>query len=192
ISLVPTGEEHFVAKISEILCEGCGICVGTCPLNAIDLKHVKQEQINTQIRALLSMKETSKPLVLAICCSECGHAAVDSSSVARINYPASVRVMTVPCTGIIQVHNMLEAFKAGAQGVMIIGCKEDGCQYDMGSQIAKRKVEFAKLILKDIGIEPERLEMFNMIFAEGRKFAETAREMVNKIEKLGPIKLYEI
>lgn len=192
ISLVPKGEKHFVAQVSDIICEGCGICVGTCPLNAIELRHSKPNQMAAQMKALLSVNGTSKPLILAICCSECGHTAVDSSGMAMMAYPANVRVMKVPCTGILQVHQLLEAFKAGAQGVMVVGCKTDGCHYEVGSQIAMKKVELAKLLLKEYGVEPDRLEMFNMVFIEGDKFAEAARMMTERIEKLGPLQLSEL
>jgi heterodisulfide reductase subunit A len=189
ISLEPTNEGHFVARVSDLLCEGCGVCVGTCPLNAIELKHSRPNQMLAQMKALMSVNGTSKPLVLAICCSECGHTAVDSSGMAMMRYPANVRVMKVPCTGILQVHQFLEAFKAGAQGVMVVGCKSDGCHYEVGSQKAEKKVELARMLLKEYGIEPERLEMFNMVFIEGNKFAEAAQTMTERLEKLGPLQL---
>jgi len=189
ISLVPTTEDHFVAKISDLLCEGCGICVGTCPLNAIELRHFKPDQMQAQMRGLMSVNGTSKPLVLAICCLECGHTAVDSSGMAMMQYPANVRVMKVPCTGILQVHQFLEAFKAGAQGVMIVGCKSEGCHYEVGVQKAEKKVDLAKRLLKEYGVEPERLKMFNMVYIEGDKFAEAARTMTERLEKLGQLQL---
>jgi len=189
ISLEPTSEDHLVARISDLLCEGCGICVGTCPLNAIELRHSRPNQMLAQMKALMSVNGTSKPLVLVICCSECGHTAVDSSGMAMMQYPANVRVMKVPCTGILQVHQFLEAFKAGAQGVMVVGCKSDGCHYEVGSQKAEKKVELARILLKEYGIEPERLKMFNMVFIEGNKFAEAAQTMTERLEKLGSLQL---
>ena len=189
ISLVPTTEEHFVAQVNDLLCEGCGVCVGTCPLNAIELRHSRPNQMLAQMEALMSVNGTSKPLVLAICCSECGHTAVDSSGMAMMQYPANVRVMKVPCTGILQVHQFLEAFKAGAQGVMVVGCKSDGCHYEVGSAKAEKKVELARILLKEYGIEPERLEMFNMVFIEGDKFAEASQTMTKRLEKLGSLQL---
>ena len=137
----------------------------------------------------MSVNGTSKPLVLAICCSECGHTAVDSSGMAMMQYPANVRVMKVPCTGILRVQQFLEAFKVGAQGVMIVGCKTDGCHYEVGSPKTQKKVTLAKTLLKEFGIEPERLEMFNLVYIEGDKFAEAARMMTERIEKLGPLQL---
>ncbi|MEM2419980.1 MAG: hydrogenase iron-sulfur subunit [Candidatus Bathyarchaeia archaeon] len=189
ISLIPKGDGHFVARVSELLCEGCGVCVGTCPAGAIELSHLRSKQIAAQIKALLSVNGTSKPLILAITCSECGHAAVDSSGMAMMSYPANVRVLKVPCTGVVQVQHILEAFKAGAQGVMIVGCKPDGCHYEVGSQKAQRKVELAKMLLAAYGIEPERLEMFNLVYIEGDKFAEAARMMTERVEKLGQLQL---
>jgi heterodisulfide reductase subunit A len=189
ISLAPKENGHFVARISELLCEGCGVCVGTCPVGAIELRHLRPNQIAAQMKALLSVNGASKPLILAISCSECGHAAVDSSGMAMISYPANVRVLKVPCTGIVQVQHILEAFKAGAQGVMIVGCKPDGCHYEAGSQKAQKKVELAKMLLNAYGIEPDRLEMFNLVYIEGDKFAEAARMMTERVEKLGQIQL---
>lgn len=191
ISLEPTTEDHFVARVNDLLCEGCGVCVGTCPLNAIELRHSRPNQMRAQMTALMSVNGTSKPLVLAICCQECGHTAVDSSGMAKMQYPANVRVMKVPCAGILRVNQILEAFKAGAQGVMVVGCKSDGCHYEVGSQNAEKKMDLAKVLLKEYGIEPERLEMFKMVFIEGDQFAEAAQMMTERVTKLGPLKIME-
>jgi heterodisulfide reductase subunit A len=191
ITLEPKGEDHFVAKISDLLCEGCGVCVGTCPVNAIELRHYRPNQMAAQMKGLLSVNGTSKALVLALCCSECGGTTLDSSGMGMMKYPASVRVMKVPCTGILQVQQFFEAFKAGAQGVMVVGCKSDGCHYEVGSPKTQKKVALAKVMLKEYGIEPERLEMFNLVYIEGDKFAEAARMMADRVEKLGALKLAE-
>jgi len=189
INLVSTDENHFVARVSDLLCEGCGICVGTCPLNAIELRHSKQDQMLAQIKGLMSINGTSKPLILGICCSECGGTALDSSGMAMLKYPANIRVMKVPCTGILQVHQFLEAFKAGAQGVMIVGCKSDGCHYEVGVQKTELKVQFAKMLLKEYGIEPERVKMLNLVFIEGNDFAMAVQSMTDKLQELGPVQI---
>ncbi len=187
ISLVSQEKDHFVAKISDLQCEGCGICVGTCPVNAIELRHSRPSQMAAQMKALLSINGTSKPLVMAICCSECGHTAVDSSGMGMMQYPANVRVIKVPCTGILRVQQFLEAFEAGAQAVMVVGCKTDGCHYEVGSPKTEKKVILTKTLLREYGIEPGRLEMFNMVYIEGGKFAEAAQMMTERVQKLGPL-----
>ncbi|MEJ2240538.1 MAG: hydrogenase iron-sulfur subunit [Candidatus Bathyarchaeota archaeon] len=189
ISLEPTTGDHFVATINDLLCEGCGVCVGTCPLNAIELRHSRPNQMDAQINALLSINGTSKPLVLAFCCQECGHTAVDSSGMAKLEYPANVRIIKVPCAGIVRVNQILEAFKAGAQGVMVVGCKSDGCHYEVGSGKAEKKMDLAKVLLKEYGIEPDRLEMFNMVYIEGAQFAKAAKMMTDRVANLGQLKI---
>ncbi len=191
IVLEPTTDDHFVAKVNDLLCEGCGTCVGTCPLNAIELRNSRPNQMTVQINSLLSVNGTSKPLVLAFCCQECGHTAVDSSGMAKLEYPANVRIVKVPCAGIVRANQILEAFKAGAQGVMVVGCKPDGCHYEFGSEKAEKKMEFTKVLLKEYGIEPERIEMFRMVYIEGVQFAEAAKMMTDRVTKLDQLKLME-
>lgn len=50
---------------------------------------------------------------------------------------------------------------------------------------------YARKILEEIGVEGERVEMFNLSAAMGSKFAEIAKEMTKRIEKLGrsPLKV---
>jgi coenzyme F420-reducing hydrogenase delta subunit len=47
-------------------------------------------------------------------------------------------------------------------------------------------VEKMKKILIELGLEPERVEMYNLSAAQGLRFAEIAREMTEKIKNLGP------
>ena len=60
-----------------------------------------------------------------------------------------------------------------------------------GHREARKRVERAKELLKEIGLEPERLEMYNLSSAEGSRFAEIVTEMNERINSLGlsPIKL---
>jgi coenzyme F420-reducing hydrogenase delta subunit len=47
-------------------------------------------------------------------------------------------------------------------------------------------VLYVKQTLEELGLEPERVEMFNLSAGEGPRFAEIALEMVNRIKQLGP------
>ena len=53
-------------------------------------------------------------------------------------------------------------------------------------EIARKKVEYVKKTLTELGIEPERVEMYNLSSAQGARFAEIAREVVEIIRGLGP------
>jgi coenzyme F420-reducing hydrogenase delta subunit len=104
----------------------------------------------------------------------------------RLNYPSNVKVIQVPCTGRVDIIHLLKAIEDGADGVYVAGCLEGECHYLAGNLKAKKRVAYVKGVLKDLGMEPERVEMFNLSAGQGPRFAEIAREMVDRIKTLGP------
>ena len=130
--------------------------------------------------------ENFEPIIVAFCCHFCAYTAADLAGTMRLQYPSNVRIIRIPCTGKVDVRHLLQAFEKGADGVYVAGCLEGDCHYLKGNFRAKKRVALAKRILEDAGIGGERLEMFNMSAAMGPKFAEVAREMTERIRKLGP------
>jgi F420-non-reducing hydrogenase iron-sulfur subunit len=128
----------------------------------------------------------TEPLILAFCCHYCAYAAADLAGSMRLQYPSNVRVLRLPCTGKIEVNYILKAFEHGVDGVIVAGCLEGGCHYLEGNLRARRRVERAKIFLKEIGLEPERLDMFNLSSAQGTRFAEIVTEMNARLKRLGP------
>jgi len=127
-----------------------------------------------------------RPVIVAFCCHYCAYAAADLAGTMRLQYPGTVRVLRLPCTGKIEVNYLLAAFERGADGVFVAGCLEGGCHFQEGNLRARRRVERAKQFLSEIGLDPERLEMFNLSSAEGTRFAEIVREMSERVLRLGP------
>jgi coenzyme F420-reducing hydrogenase delta subunit len=130
------------------------------------------------------------PVILAFCCHYCAYAAADLAGSMRLQYPDNVRVLRVPCTGKVEVDYILAAFERGVDGVIVAGCLEGGCHFLEGNLRARRRVERAKQFLLEIGLEPERLEMFNLSSAEGARFAEIATQMTERLIQLGPSPLF--
>jgi coenzyme F420-reducing hydrogenase delta subunit len=104
----------------------------------------------------------------------------------RLQYPDNVRVLRLPCTGKVEVDHILAAFERGVDGVMVAGCLEGGCHFLEGNLRARKRVDRAKQILSEIGLEPERLEMYNLSSAEGARFAQIVTEMSERLAKLDP------
>jgi coenzyme F420-reducing hydrogenase delta subunit len=104
----------------------------------------------------------------------------------RLSYPSNVKIIQLPCTGRIDIIHLLNAVENGADGVYVAGCLEGECHFIQGNLKARKKVEYVKRTLTELGIEPERVEMFNLSSAQGARFAEIANEMVDRIRKLGP------
>ena len=80
----------------------------------------------------------------------------------------------------------MKAIEDGADGVYVAGCLEGECHFLTGNLKAKRRVQYVKKTLEELGIEPERVGMFNLSAGEGPRFAEIAIEMVSRIKELGP------
>jgi coenzyme F420-reducing hydrogenase delta subunit len=130
--------------------------------------------------------ENFEPVIVAFCCHFCAYTAADLAGTMRLQYPSNVRIIRIPCTGKVDVRYLLQAFEKGADGAYVAGCLEGDCHYLKGNFRAKKRVAVAKRILEDAGIGADRLEMFNMSAAMGPKFAEVAREMTERVRKLGP------
>jgi coenzyme F420-reducing hydrogenase delta subunit len=54
---------------------------------------------------------------------------------------------------------------------------------------AKKRIKQAKALLKEVGIEPERVEMFNVGASDAGLFAKACDEMAARAVKLGPTAL---
>ncbi len=104
----------------------------------------------------------------------------------RLQYPPDIKILLMPCTGRVDIIHLLKAFEGGADAVFVAGCLEGECHYLTGNLRAKKRVNKVKKDFAALGLEPERLEMFNLSSSEGPKFAAIAKEMTERAYKLGP------
>jgi len=132
------------------------------------------------------MSEGFEPRILAFCCKYCAYAAADLAGSMRLSYPTNIKIIQIPCTGRIDIVHLLRAIEDGADGVYVAGCLEGDCHFVTGNLRARKRVAYVKKTLQELGIEPERVEMFNLSSAMGPRFAEIAIEMADRIKKLGP------
>lgn len=127
-----------------------------------------------------------EPKIVAFCCYYCAYSAADLAGSMRLQYPANVRLIEIPCSGKTDVRVILEAFEDGADGAYVVGCLEGDCHFLVGNLRARKRVEYTKKLLDAIGVGGERLEMYNLSASMGSRFAEVAQEFTERIKKLGP------
>lgn len=127
-----------------------------------------------------------KPKIVAFCCYYCAYAAADVAGSLRLQYAPEVRMIEMPCSGRVDPVVLLKAFEDGADGVYVAGCMEGDCHFLKGNFRARKRVEYVQKILAELGIEPERLAMYNLSGAQGDRFAQIANEFTERIKKLGP------
>jgi coenzyme F420-reducing hydrogenase delta subunit len=104
----------------------------------------------------------------------------------RLSYPTNVRIVKLPCSGRVDAIHLMKALENGADGVYVAGCLEGDCHYQVGNFKAKKRVNYVKEILDQIGVGGERVAMYNLSAGQGPRFAEIAREFTEIIRQLGP------
>jgi coenzyme F420-reducing hydrogenase delta subunit len=144
------------------------------------------DQNKTQGEARGIPSSDFEPKIVAFCCHYCSYAAADLAGSMRLSYPTNIKILKIPCTGKVDILYLLRAFEDGADGVIVAGCEEGTCHFINGNIKAKKKVKYTKKILDEIGLGGERLEMYNLSAAMGQRFADLAKEMTERIKKLGP------
>ncbi|MFO7792948.1 MAG: hydrogenase iron-sulfur subunit [Candidatus Saliniplasma sp.] len=133
------------------------------------------------------MSEQFEPKIIAFLCNWCSYAGADLAGVSREQYPPNILNIKVMCSSRVSPEHVFESFKDGADGVLVAGCHPGDCHYIDGNYKTMRKHELLKTMLKDFGINPDRLKLEWVSSAEGGKFANVMREMTEEIRELGPL-----
>ncbi len=127
-----------------------------------------------------------EPKIIAFLCNWCSYAGADLAGVSRFQYPPNIRIIRVPCSGRVSANMILDALKAGADGILVSGCHPGDCHYISGNLYARRRFALLKNLLEFIGIEPERINFSWISASEGEQFAELVREVTTRIKTVGP------
>ena len=130
--------------------------------------------------------EDFEPLIIGFCCNWCSYTGADLAGVSRLQYPPSLRVIRVMCSGMVHPNLVIDALTKGADGVIICGCHPGDCHYLEGNLKAENRKEAIELLLEDFGLEPERFRLEWVSASEGPRFAEVIREMTEAVRALGP------
>jgi F420-non-reducing hydrogenase iron-sulfur subunit len=135
-----------------------------------------------------SSKNSFHPQILAFCCNWCSYAGADLAGVSRFQYPPNIRIIRVMCSGRVDPSFIFKAIKDGVDGVLITGCHIGDCHYISGNEHTKERFEnLFDIIIKQIGLHPDRIRLEWVSASEGQKFAELITEFTKMIKRLGPL-----
>lgn len=127
-----------------------------------------------------------EPKILAFCCNWCSYAAADLAGINRLQYPASLRLVRVMCSGMVHPNLVMEAFHQGADGVLVMGCHPGECHYQEGNRQAESRLAVVEEMLGMLGLEPERFRLAWCSSAEAERFAGLVRQMTESVRAMGP------
>jgi F420-non-reducing hydrogenase iron-sulfur subunit len=104
----------------------------------------------------------------------------------RLEYAPNVRIIKTMCTGKVEVSHLLRAFEEGIDAAFVAGWEEGDCHFLEGNLRAKKRVNQVKKLLEEVGLEGDRIEMYNIGASDAVGFAKACNEMVERARNLGP------
>lgn len=129
-----------------------------------------------------------RPRILGFLCNWCSYAGADLCGVSRYQYPPSMKVIRVMCSGRVDLEFVLRAFANGNDGVFIGGCWLGECHYvTEGNYDALSMMHLGKKLLEHAGLHPDRLRLEWVSASQGIRFAEVVTDFTGRLKDLGPL-----
>ena len=137
----------------------------------------------------MEQQSTFEPKIIAFCCKWCTSAGADLAGTSRLEYAPNVVGVTVMCSSRVGPDHILTAFENGADGVLVSGCHIGDCHYISGNEYTEERFErLHKILIKQLGIDDNRVRLEWVSASEGKRFADLVTEFTNEIKELGPLK----
>ena len=109
----------------------------------------------------------------------CTYKLADSVGTGKKAYAMSIRIIRVPSSSRITSKLILQSFALGADGVFIGDCEANSTPYSGSIEFTQKNIKSSKALLKEAGINPERLMFFPFATVMIPKFVQ----LMNLIDK---------
>ena len=157
------GSERTVAQVNNNLCLHCGICVAACPSGAMSLEVFSDRELITRAGAGGWLDQdgflrggADRPRILVFVCQWSIHADSEWAKLQELD-DTYARVVNLPCSGRVDPSMILLALTQGADGVLVVGCKEGECHYLRGTYLGRSKLALLGTILNEMNIRRNRV-----------------------------------
>jgi F420-non-reducing hydrogenase iron-sulfur subunit len=135
-----------------------------------------------------TMSKQFEPVIVGFLCNWCSYRAADLAGTARIKYAPNMRPIRVMCSARVEPQFVLKALRDGADGVLIAGCHPGECHYVEGNMKTLRRHSLLTQMLRQFGIEEERVQLVWASASEGTVLAEAVDKMTEQVRALGPLR----
>jgi len=167
------------------LCRGCGACALICPHLAIQLRGFEFDPSVDAMHNLMSELESKTgndvPKILVYCCQWSEFTELDNAKSGFLR--DNVAIVEIPCANGLDPVQVMDAFRAGFDGVFVAVCKEEDCKLKEGRMTADVNFEAIDKTLKQL----EMLDRFEIVnhsprYVDG--FKAKLDSFISKISKL--------
>lgn len=129
------------------------------------------------------MSEAFEPKVVVFLCNWFYHAEFDAIESAL----SGVLPIRVLCGGQVSPEMIMRVFRAGADGVLMLGCNDGNCHYIRSGYRATKRAPSVRALLDYVSVQPDRLRLDWVSLDDPSKFARVTQEFVESVRALGPI-----
>ncbi len=105
------------------------------------------------------MNNRSPKIYLFHCATSYDQAELTRSYSPQIN---EMKVISLPCSGKLDILYLTKAFDTGADGAAIMICKEGECRYMEGNMRAKKRAQAIDDLLQETGLGKGRITVIQM------------------------------
>ena len=167
-------------------CQACGFCAAACPVHAAELTNFTDRQILAQAKVAFSELPNDEPKILALLCYWCSYSAADFAGVEHVSAPANYRAVRIRCSSSVNTALLMQMFTLGVDGILVAGCPERSCHHLFGNFVADKRIDLAKVLMGQLGLDMARLRFEYIGAPMHAKFVETLEQMTKKLKALGP------
>lgn len=148
-------------------CRRCGTCMGACPERVISFANYGIDQIGSTIKEVKvpDTLDEGGPRVIVLACENDAYPALDMAAMRGKSWSPYVRFVPVRCLGSVNAIWVADAMSKGVDGLMMLGCKygdDYQCHFMKGSELCSRRKENIAESLGRLGVEPERVEQYEV------------------------------
>ena len=99
---------------------------------------------------------------------------------------SELKCVKLACSSMVKDVFLLRAFEAGADAVIVLVCPESACRHTEGNIRAKKRVEWVKNLLDEIGIHGKRLSINNIASGDNAAAEKIVLNTLSELTGLGP------
>lgn len=160
-------DEKGTPKPNPTRCRRCGTCMGACPERVISFANYGISQIGQAIKEVKvpDTLDEGGPRIIVLACENDAYPALDMAAMRGKSWSPYVRFLPVRCLGSVNAIWVADAMSKGVDGVMMLGCKygdDYQCHFVKGSELCNRRKENIAESLGRLGVEPERVEQYEV------------------------------
>lgn len=96
----------------------------------------------------------------------------------------TLKVISLPCSGKVDIPYLIKAFECGADGVVIVTCRKDECRHFEGNLRAHKRAEAVEALLEEIGVATGRMAVFECGKQDIPAVLSEIKEFMEKVKSL--------